>query len=381
MPHLAPHILSVPASGIRRIYLLASELDNVISLSVGEPDVAVAPHISQAAKDAWDRDDTDYTANGGIPEFRAVIVEKLARDNNLHVETEQVWATVGATQALNQALHLTLAAGDEVLIPDPGYTVFTMAPRMLDAVPVPYSLRPDRGFLPDLAELESLVTARTRVIVVNSPSNPLGAVFPESVLRGLLDFAKRHDLWVISDEVYEYFTWDEPHVSMAALDEDDRVFTVFSLSKTYAMTGIRIGYLVTPRGLAQTMRSVQEASISCVSTPGQYAAIAAITGSQQNVADARAHYQENIAAATGLLDAKGIEYLRPAGTFYLWVRVDHVSAGDVAEWAEKFLLEQRVAISPGSAFGRTGEGWIRVSLAADRDVLLAGLDRLPARVA
>ena len=381
MPHLAPHILSVPASGIRRIYLLASELDNVISLSVGEPDVAVAPHISQAAKDAWDRDDTDYTANGGIPEFRAVIVEKLARDNNLHVETEQVWATVGATQALNQALHLTLAAGDEVLIPDPGYTVFTMAPRMLDAVPVPYSLRPDRGFLPDLAELESLVTARTRVIVVNSPSNPLGAVFPESVLRGLLDFAKRHDLWVISDEVYEYFTWDEPHVSMAALDEDDRVFTVFSLSKTYAMTGIRIGYLVTPRGLAQTMRSVQEASISCVSTPGQYAAIAAITGSQQNVADARAHYQENIAAATGLLDAKGIEYLRPAGTFYLWVRVDHVSAGDVSEWAEKFLLEQRVAISPGSAFGRTGEGWIRVSLAANRDVLLAGLDRLPARVA
>ncbi len=381
MPHLAPHILSVPASGIRRIYLLASELDNVISLSVGEPDVAVAPHIGQAAKDAWDRDDTDYTANAGIPELRAVIVEKLARDNNLHVETEQVWATIGATQAVHQALQLTLSAGDEVLIPDPGYTIFTMAPRMLDAVPVPYSLRPEREFLPDLAELESLITARTRVIVVNSPSNPLGTVFPEPVLRELLDFARRHDLWVISDEVYEYFTWGEPHVSMAALDLDDRVFTAFSLSKTYAMTGIRIGYLVTPRGLAQTMRSVQEASISCVSTPGQYAAIAAITGSQQNVADARAHYQENIAAATALLDTKRIEYLRPAGTFYLWVRVDHVSNGDVAEWAERFLIEERVAISPGSAFGRTGEGWIRVSLAADREALLAGLDRLPARVA
>ncbi|MDQ1547412.1 MAG: hypothetical protein QOH69_2316 [Actinomycetota bacterium] len=381
MPHLAPHILSVPASGIRRIYLLASELDNVISLSVGEPDVAVAPHIGQAAKDAWDRDDTDYTANAGIPELRAVIVEKLARDNNLHVETEQVWATIGATQAVHQALQLTLSAGDEVLIPDPGYTIFTMAPRMLDAVPVPYSLRPERVFLPDLAELESLITARTRVIVVNSPSNPLGTVFPEPVLREMLDFARRHDLWVISDEVYEYFTWGEPHVSMAALDEDDRVFTAFSLSKTYAMTGIRIGYLVTPRGLAQTMRSVQEASISCVSTPGQYAAIAAITGSQQNVVDARAHYQENIAAATALLDTKRIEYLRPGGTFYLWVRMDHVSNGDVAEWAERFLLEERVAISPGSAFGRTGEGWIRVSLAADREALLAGLDRLPARVA
>jgi aspartate aminotransferase len=236
MPHLASHIASVPGSGIRRIFLLASELAEsgvgVISLVVGEPDVAVAPHIAEAAKQAWDRDDTNYTANAGIPELRAAIVEKLARDNNLHVETEQVWATIGATQGLSQALNLTLAAGDEVLIPDPGYTVFTMAPRMLDAVPVPYSLRPDRGFVPDLAELESLVTARTRVLVVNSPSNPLGTVYPESVLRELLDFARRHDLWVISDEVYEYFTWGEPHVSVAALDEDDRVFTVFSLSKT-----------------------------------------------------------------------------------------------------------------------------------------------------
>jgi aspartate aminotransferase len=379
MPHLAQHIVSVPSSGIRRIFLLASELDDVISLSVGEPDVAVAPHIAAAAKAAWDRDDTNYTANAGIPQLRAAIVDKLARDNGIEVETEQVWVTIGATQALHQAMHLTLAAGDEILIPDPGYTVFTMAPRMLDATPVPYSLRPDRGFLPDLVELEALVTARTRVLVVNSPSNPLGTVFPEPVLRELLAFAKRHDLWVLSDEVYEYFTWGEPHVSMAALDDDDRVFTAFSLSKTYAMTGIRIGYLVTPRGLEQTMRSVQEASVSCASEPGQHAAVAAITGSQQNVQDAREHYEANIAAATALLDAKGIEYVRPAGTFYLWVRVDHASGGDVAEWAERFLLEQSVAIAPGSAFGRTGEGWIRVSLAADIDVLREGLSRLPAR--
>ncbi|HEX3679648.1 MAG TPA: aminotransferase class I/II-fold pyridoxal phosphate-dependent enzyme, partial [Galbitalea sp.] len=172
MPHLAPHIATVPASGIRRIYLLASDLvnagfDNVVSLGVGEPDVPIAPHIAAAAKAAWDRDDTNYTANAGIPELREAIVAKLARDNDLQVETEQVWATIGATQALHQALHLTLAAGDEVLIPDPGYTVFTMVPRMLDATPVPYSLRPENGFLPDLAELESLVTSRTRVLLVN----------------------------------------------------------------------------------------------------------------------------------------------------------------------------------------------------------------------
>jgi len=381
MPQLAPHILTVPGSGIRKIYLLASELDDVISLGVGEPDVAVAPHIAEAAKAAWDRDDTDYTANAGIPELRRVIREKLARENDIHVDTEQVWVTIGATQGLHQAMHLTLGAGDEVLVPDPGYTVFSMTPRMLDARPVPYPLHPDTGFMPSIADLEALVTPHTRVLVVNSPSNPLGTVFPEALLRELLDFARRHDLWVISDEVYEYFTWDQPHVSLAALDEDDRVFTAFSLSKTYAMTGIRVGYLVTPRGLAETMRAVQETSISCVSTPGQYAAIAAITGSQQAVADARAHYRENIALATGYLDSVGIRYLEPGGTFYLWVDVSHASGGDVSEWAERFLLEERVAIAPGRAFGRMGEGWIRVNLAVDRESLLAGLSRLPVPVA
>ena len=155
MPHLAPHLATVPGSGIRQIYLLASELDNVVSLGVGEPDVPIAPHIAAAAKAAWDRDETDYTANAGIPALIGAIVAKLARDNKLQVDTEQVWVTNGATQALHQALRLTLAAGDEVLIPDPGYTIFTMAPRMLDARPVPYSLRPENGFLPDLAELES----------------------------------------------------------------------------------------------------------------------------------------------------------------------------------------------------------------------------------
>jgi aspartate aminotransferase len=379
MPRLAPHVASVPASGIRRIYLLASDLDDVISLGVGEPDVPIAPHIADAARKAWDRDDTNYTDNGGIAPLRAAIVEKLARDNGIHVAADQVWVTVGATQGLHQAMSITLAAGDEVLVPDPGYTTFSMVPRMLDAVPVPYPLSTAHGFMPSIAELEALVTPRTRVVVVNSPSNPLGTVFPTELLRELLDFAKRHDLWVISDEVYEYFTWDEPHVSIASLDEDDRVFTAFSLSKTYAMTGIRVGYLVTPAGLAQTMRSVQEASISCVNTPAQYAAIAAISGSQQALVDARVHYRDNLAAATALLETRGIPYLRPRGTFYLWVDVSHVSGGDVAAWAERFLLEQRVAIAPGSAFGRSGEGWIRVCAAATREDLLDGLGRIPAR--
>jgi aspartate aminotransferase len=378
MPSLAPHISSVPGSGIRAIFEIAVKLDDVIMLAVGEPDLAVAPHIAAAAKQAWDDDETNYTANAGIAPLRAAIAAKLARENGLHVDTEQIWVTVGATQGLHQAMALTLAAGDEVLVPDPGYTTFTMNARMLDAVPVPYSLLPANDFMPDIAQLETLVTDRTRVLLVNSPSNPLGVVFPEAVLRELLAFAKRHDLWVISDEVYEAFCYDSEHVSMATLGDDGRVFSAFSLSKTYAMTGARIGYLVTPPGLAATMRAVQEATISCVATPDQYAALAAIEGDQSHVAEAAEHYRSNLETAAKVLDERGIRYRKPNGSFYLWIDVSHASDGDVARWAEGFLLEKRVAVAPGSAFGRSGEGWIRVCLAAAPADIVEGLGRLPA---
>ncbi|MDM4761809.1 pyridoxal phosphate-dependent aminotransferase [Galbitalea sp. SE-J8] len=383
MPQLAPHISVVPGSGIRRIHEIALELggaalDGVTMLAVGEPDVAVAAHIADAARRAWAADATNYTANGGIPALRRAIVAKLAERNGIRVETEQVWVTVGATQALHQAMTLVLAAGDEVLVPDPGYTTFTMNARMIDAVPVPYRLAPELDFQPDLDELERVVSERTRAIIVNSPSNPLGSVFDEPTLRALLDFARRHDLWVISDEVYEAFTYGAPHLSIAALDSDDRVFSVFSLSKTYAMTGARVGYLVTPPGLAATMRTVQEAAISCVAEPEQHAAVAAIEGPQRSVTDAAAHYAANLAATRALLDARGIRYLNPGGAFYLWIDVSHASGGDVAAWAERFLIEHRVAVAPGSAFGRTGEGWIRVCLASREEDLRRGLALLPA---
>lgn len=379
MPKLAPHIDSVPGSGIRAIYEVAVTLDDVIMLAVGEPDVPLAPHIAAAAKAAWDADETNYTPNAGIPQLRAAIAAKLARVNDIHVEVDRVWVTVGATQALHQAMALTLAKGDEVLVPDPGYTTFTMNARMLDALPVPYSLLPEHDFLPDLAQLESLVTERTRMIIVNSPSNPLGVVFPREVLERLLDFAERHDLWILSDEVYEAFTYGAEHVSIAALGGTDRVLSVFSLSKTYAMTGVRVGYLVTPPGFSDTMRKVQEATISCVATPDQFAAVAAIEGDQSHVQQAARHYRDNFEAAVAVLEAGGIQYHHPHGSFYLWVDVSHASKGDVAAWALAFLLEHRVALAPGSAFGRSGEGWIRVCLAASRADVVEGLGRLPHR--
>jgi aspartate aminotransferase len=377
MPSLAPRIDTVPPSGIRRVFEQAALLDDVTLLVIGEPDVPVAKHIGDAARRAWTEDRTGYTPNGGIPPLREAIREKLRRENRIEADLDQVWVTVGATQALFQAMTLVLSPGDEVLVPDPGYTTFTMNAHIIGADPVPYRLAPEHGFEPDLDELEASITERTRAIIVNSPSNPLGSVFTEETLRGLLALAKRHDLWVISDEVYEYFTHGTRHVSLASLDEDDRVFSAFSLSKTYAMTGVRVGYLVTPKGLAATMRTVQEAMISCVAEPDQYAALAAIVGDHSAVQEAREHYRANLELATGILDAAGIRYNDPRGAFYLWIDVSHASGGDVAAWALAFLQRERVAVAPGSAFGRTGEGWIRVCLAATEDDLRRGLGALP----
>ncbi len=379
MPRLAAHTDSVPPSGTRRIFELAHEVDDVIYLVVGEPDVSVDPATLAEGAAAWEADDTGYTPNGGIPELRRAIVETVAERNGIHTDVERVWVTNGGTQALYLAMSLVLDPGDEVLVPDPGYTTFTMNAHMVSAVPVPYPLRVENGFEPDLDELARLVTDRTRLLIVNSPSNPLGAVFRRETLQALLDFAREHDLWIISDEVYERFTYTAPHTSLAALGHDDeRVLTVFSASKTYALTGARVGWLLTPSGFAPLLRSAQEAMISCVNTPAQRAVVAALTGPQHHVDVAATHYRENLAAATALLAERGIRYLEPSGAFYLWVDVSHATNGDVSAWAEHFLLSQRVAVAPGSAFGRLGEGWIRLCVAASRDDLLEGIRRLPA---
>jgi aspartate aminotransferase len=378
MPRIAAQISDMPGSGVRRILEIALRRPGTIILAVGEPGEAVAAPIRAAGAQAWTDGRTRYTPNGGIAPLREAIVRKLSRENGLEVGVEQVWVTVGGTQALHQAMTLALHAGDEVLIPDPGYTTFAMNAHMLQARPVPYLLRPDRGFAPDVTELDALVNPRTRAIVVNSPSNPLGVTYPPELIGALVAFARRHDLWLISDEVYERFTWGLPHASAARFDTDGRVLSVFSTSKTYAMTGARVGWLVTPPGMTDLMLRVQEASISCVDTAAQYAALEALTGPQDAVAQAAVHYAENLRAAAEVLDAAGFDYLAPSGAFYLWIDMSHVTGGDVASWCERFLDEHGVAVAPGSAFGASGEGWIRVCVASDRGELVEGLRRLPA---
>jgi len=379
MPEIAATAASVPESLIRRVHELALGLGrDYIALHIGEPRTPVAPHIIAAASAAWGRDDTDYAPNGGIRPLREAAAAWLGGFGR-PIAPEQVWVTNGATQALHQAIGLAAGPGEEVLVPDPGYTTFTMSTRYHGAVPVPYALRPETGFGWEVDRLDALVTPRTRAIIVNSPSNPLGTVLDESGARELLDWARRRDLWVISDEVYERFTWGGPHVSLTGLDTDDRVLGAFSTSKTYAMTGIRIGLLVTPPGWSSTMGALQEAVVSCIDVPGQWAAVAAIGGDQEHVANARTRYREHLAAARAVLAEKGYASLAPGGAFYLWVDVREAARdGDDVAWCDRMLLEHGVAIAPGSAFGSQGRGWVRVCCAGDREALLEGLGRLPA---
>lgn len=376
MPRPSPLAQSVPPSGIRRIFELAQTLDDVIALSVGEPEVAVAPHVLAAGADAWEQDVTNYTANSGIAPLRAALAAKLASFNGYTGGADHVHVTAGGSQALHLAMTLTLSPGDEILIPDPGYSTFAMAPRLVGAVPVPYTLTVADAFVPDVDRLDSLVSERTRVLLVNSPSNPLGVVYPPEVVDALVAFARRHDLWIISDEVYEYLTFGVPFTSVLAA-APERTVGVFSLSKTYALTGARVGYLVTPPPLTPLFGPANEAIVSCVNAPAQYAALAAVTGPQDAVEAARATYAANLAAARELLDARGIPYLRSDGAFYLWIDVSHASGGDVSSWAERFLVAERVAVAPGSAFGAAGEGWVRVCYAGRVEPLLTGLSRLP----
>lgn len=394
MPQLSPHVRDVPANQIREITQAAWARPQSIVLSIGEPGFPTPPHILAAGQATLARDETGYTPNAGIMALRTAFADQVAARNGLDIGPGRAFVTAGAQQGLHLALSMLLDAGDEVLIPNPGYPTFAMTARLIHARPVEYPLYPELDFQPRIEDIEALVTDRTRVLLLNSPSNPLGAVFSAGLTRRLVDLARRRDLWILSDECYEAFTYDVPHISPlrydglpaddggtrgGAVDGGERVIVSVTLSKTYGLTGLRIGALITPAGLETQMSTVMESIVSCVASPSQYAALAALTGPQDYLAEAAAHYRANRDAAAAVLDGLGIPYLPAQGAFYLWADLSHAAGGDVRAWTRTFLAEQGVAVAPGTAFGSIGEGWIRIALCGDRAELVTGLSRLPPR--
>jgi len=349
---------------------------DIIGLHVGEPSFGTPQHVLDGARGALDRGETRYVPNAGITELRAALAKKVATVNGIEALPEQIVVSAGGMQALLNSLIMVTKAGDEVLIPDPGWPNFAMLVQLLQAEQVRYPLRASNEFLPDIADLESRITDRTVAIIVNTPSNPLGTVLDQNACAALVELATQRDLWLISDECYDAITFERPHISPAALGGTDRVISCFSFSKTYAMTGMRIGYALVPLDVARTASKLQEPMISCVNAPAQWAALAALDGPQDAVETMRTVYQDRRDRAMRLLDELGVGYLKPYGAFYLWIDVRDRCAGNVQAWAIDLLRERRVAVAPGTAFGAAGEGWARLSLATATDNLLEGCRRI-----
>jgi aspartate aminotransferase len=377
MPQLALSAERMPRSGIRRLMDAAwASGQPFIGMHVGEPSFSPPNHVIEAARQAYAAGDTHYVANAGVPALRQAISEKLLEQNGLAFTPAQIVVSAGGAQALQVAFASMLQAGDEALIPDPGWPNYAMAIELLQATPVPYALSPDSGFMPQIDQLEALVTDRTRVIVVNTPSNPLGTVMPEETVRDLVSFAQRRGIWLLSDECYDALTYGRPHVSPARFDNSGVVVCAFSFSKTYAMTGVRVGYLACPEGFAEVAAKLQEPMIACVNAPAQAAAIAALRGPQDQVSEMRDAYGARRTLAMKLLDENGIPYLEPHGAFYIWVDLRGRISEPVDDWVIRLLEEQQVAVAPGTAFGAAGEGWVRLSLAADEAAIEEGIARI-----
>jgi len=366
---------AMPASGIREIMNAAWGRPEVIHLEVGQPDFPTPPHIVAAAHQAMLDGHTGYTPTAGIPALRAGLAAKIHRRNGFSVEPDQVVLGNGGDQALHATLTAMTRPGNGVLLPDPAWPNFDMMAVLLGLEVAHYPLTAANGYVPDPADLARLVTANTRVLLLNSPSNPLGSVIDRARMGALLDFAAAHDLWVLSDECYDEIVFEGTAVSPAALDRDGRVATVFSFSKTYAMTGWRLGYVAAPPALADVLAKIQEPMISCLNTPTQYAALAALESPPAVLADMVTAYRRRRNLVTSRLEELGMPAFRPAGAFYTWV---DVTQGGLAarEFALRLLAEESVAVAPGTAFGPGGEGHVRISLAAADDDLSEGVTRL-----
>lgn len=378
MARLAATVAGTPHSGIRVMADLARSVPDVLNLGVGDPNFVTPPHIVEAAAQAGRDGFTKYTPSDGFASLRELLAAKVRERNGLDVDVEQVVVTSGGCGGLFTSLLVLLDPGDEILLPDPGWANYPPMAHVLNARHVFYPLDPASGWAPDLDALETLVGTRSKVIVVNSPGNPTGAVYDAEVLAGVLELARRKDLWVISDECYDEIVFEGEHVSAATVGEADRILTVFTFSKSYAMTGWRLGYVVAPPAVAPVLAKAQEPVVGNASSISQKAGEAALTGPQACVHEMRNAYRERRDLATAILDEAGVAYVRPRGAFYLMADVS--PAGESLAFATRLLQEDHVSVVPGSAFGPGGEGWVRVSLCVDPDVLREGVARLAAAV-
>ncbi|WP_099212136.1 pyridoxal phosphate-dependent aminotransferase [Thermococcus henrietii] len=376
---LAGRINIIQRSKIRELFEKARKMENVISLGIGEPDFDTPEVIKEAAKRALDEGYTHYTPNAGIPEFREAIAEYYKEFYNVDVETENIIVTAGAYEATYLAFQSILEQGDDVIIPDPAFVCYVEDAKIAEAGIIRIPLREEYKFRLNPDELVEAITKRTRMIVINYPNNPTGAVMKKSVVKAIADIAQDYNIYILSDEPYEHFLYEgAKHYPMIKYAPDNTILAN-SFSKTFAMTGWRLGFAIAPKQVIRDMIKLHAYVVGNVTSFVQIAGITALRDkrSWEAVERMRQVYDERRKLVLKhLSEVPHLEAFKPKGAFYVWVKIDpelDMTSEDFADW----LLENAgVVVIPGTAFGKQGEGWVRISYATEKEKLIEAMERM-----
>lgn len=374
---LSDKVMSIEPSGIRKFFDIASEMEDVVSLGVGEPDFDTPWHIRDEGIFSLEKGRTFYTSNSGLKELRQEISNYLKRRCHLTYDPlHEILVTVGGSEGIDIAMRAMLNPGDEVLIPQPCYVSYLPCVVLADGVPVTIELKEENEFRLTKEELLEKITDKTKILVLPFPNNPTGAVMRREDLEAIAEVIIEKDLFVLSDEIYSELTYQEDHVSIASLPGMwERTLTINGFSKSYAMTGWRLGYICGPQNIVAQMTKIHQFAIMCAPTTSQYAAVEALRNGDEDVAMMRESYNQRRRFLMHEFERMGLKCFEPFGAFYVFPCIREFGLTS-DEFAMRLLEEEHVAVVPGSAFGPCGEGFLRISYAYSIEALKIALERL-----
>lgn len=374
---LSGKVKQIKPSGIRKFFDIVSEMDDAISLGVGEPDFDTPWHIREEGIYSLEKGRTFYTSNAGLSELKIEISKYLDRRFDLKYDpSDEIMISVGGSEAIDGALRAMLDAGDEVILPQPSYVSYEPCIVLADGVPVIVELKEENDFKLTREQLEKAVTDKTKILIMPFPNNPTGAIMTKEELQPIVDFVIEHDLFVISDEIYSELTYSGNHVSIGAFPGmKERTIVINGFSKSYAMTGWRLGYACGPQVILKQILKIHQFAIMCAPTTSQYAAIEALRHGDDDVEKMRDEYDRRRRFLLNAFEEMGIECFEPYGAFYMFPSIKKFGMSS-DEFATRLLKEEKIAVVPGTAFGDCGEGFLRISYAYSIDDLKAALERI-----
>lgn len=374
---LSDAVLGLKPSGIRKFFDIVSEMKDAISLGVGEPDFDTPWHIRDEGIYALEKGKTFYTSNAGLKELREEICNFQKRHQNIDYNPlNEVIVTVGGSEAIDIGLRAMINTGDEVIIPQPSYVSYEPCAILAGAKPVTIALKAENEFRLTPEELEAAITDKTKVLILPYPNNPTGAVMGREDLERIADIIIKNNIYVMSDEIYGALTYNGEHVSIASLEGmKERTIIIDGFSKAFAMTGWRLGYACGPEHIIKQMTKIHQFAIMCAPTTSQYAAVEALKNGEDDVKAMRQEYNQRRRYLMNAFKEMGLECFEPFGAFYVFPCIKEFGMTS-EEFATRFLEEERVAAVPGSAFGDSGEGFLRISYAYSLDNLKIAMERL-----